>query len=75
MKIFNGINSTFPGLVIWNETTHVEKRTAFMACERVPKNAVDTYRGRRLPDTEKVESCHTFSRYQRRGRIARNNYQ
>ena len=35
-----------------------------MACERVPRNTVDTYCDsidRRLSDTEKVESCHTIT--------------
>ena len=26
--VFNSINSTFPGLVIYNETTHIKKQTA-----------------------------------------------
>jgi len=52
------IDSTFPGLVIWNETAHTKKmwsmnssRAAFVAvgellvCKREPNNAVGTYCG------------------------------
>ena len=45
-------SSTFPGLVIWNETTHAKSTNSYhaaveelVACKREPNNSVGTYCG------------------------------